>query len=288
LTVFAARNQPHPLPLWERPPGRDVFDVGHRAREGAPTGGRWLFALIALSWLAVLPAHAAEGPAFPELTGRVVDAAGILSRGTEQTLTRELAAYEAASGGTQVVVATVPNLQGRAIEEYGYQLGRAWGIGQADEDTGALLIVAPSERQVRIEVGYGLEGRLTDAISWDIIQGRILPAFREGDFDAGVTAGVQGMLAALGGEYQVSERVAGGEDKRKGAALVFWIFVAFIILSSFGRRGGGGGLGGALLAGAILSGGGRSGGGFGGGGFGGGGFSGGGGGFGGGGASGGW
>ena len=120
-----------------------------------------------------------------------------MSRGTEQTLTRELAAYEAASGGTQVVVATVPNLQGRAIEEYGYQLGRAWGIGQADEDTGALLIVAPSERQVRIEVGYGLEGRLTDAISWDIIQGRILPAFREGDFDAGVTAGVQGMLAAL-------------------------------------------------------------------------------------------
>lgn len=237
-----------------------------------------------LSCLAILPAHAAEDLAFPELTGRVVDAADVLSRGTEQTLTRELAAYEQASGGTQVVVATVPSLDGRAIEEYGYQLGRAWGIGQAEEDTGALLIVAPSERQVRIEVGYGLEGRLTDAISWDIIQGRILPAFREGDFDAGVTAGVQGILAALGGEYQASGREPDGEGKRKGAALAFWIFVAFIILTSFGRRGGGGGLGGALLAGAILSGGGRGGGG----GFGGGGFSGGGGGFGGGGASGGW
>lgn len=240
---------------------------------------------VTLWWLAAVPAHAAEAPAFPELSGRVVDAAEILSESTEQRLTRELAAYEQGSGGTQVVVATIPSLDGRAIEQYGYQLGRHWGIGQEGADTGALLIVAPSERQVRIEVGYGLEGRLTDAISWDIIQGRILPAFREGDFDAGVSAGVQGMLSALGGEYEVTGVAARGEDRRKLPAGAFWLFVGLIILSSFGRRRGRGrGLAGALLLGSMLGGSSRGGGG----GFGGGGFSGGGGSFGGGGASGGW
>lgn len=256
------------------------FRRRHRARERAPTAG--LPAILLLCVLC-LPLHAAESPEFPALTGRVVDAADILSTNTERALTAELAGYEQASGGTQVVVATVPSLGGRAIEDYGYQLGRHWGIGQAGEDTGALLIIAPQERLVRIEVGYGLEGRLTDAVSWDIIQGRILPEFRQGDFDAGVAAGTRAMLAALGGEYQPSDaaRRATGEDKRRLPALAFWIFVAFIILSSFGRRGGG--LGGALLLGSMMGGGGGRGGGFGGGGF-----SGGGGSFGGGGASGGW
>lgn len=239
--------------------------------------------MLAAWWLATA-AWAAEDLSFPELSGRVVDAADILSSGTERTLTNELAGYEQASGGTQVVVATVPSLQGRAIDTYGYQLGRHWGIGQAEDDTGALLIVAPAERQVRIEVGYGLEGRLTDAISWDIIQGRILPHFRNGNFDAGVLEGTRGMLAALGGDYQpVTDGPPQEEDdRRRGPAIGFLVFVAFILLSSFGRRRRGG-LGGALLLGALLGGSSRGGGG----GFGGG-FSGGGGSFGGGGASGGW
>ncbi len=218
---------------------------------------------------------------FPRLSGRVVDAAGILSPTTERTLTEMLAAYQRDSGGTQVVVATVPSLGGRAIEEYGYRLGRHWGIGQAGEDTGALLIVAPAERQVRIEVGYGLEGQLTDAVSWDIIQGRVLPAFRQGNYDAGVIAGTRAIIEVLGGSYEMSGAGTGEDERRRLPAIVFWIFVAFIILSSFGGRGRGG-LGQALIIGSVLSGGGR--GGFGGGG----GFSGGGGSFGGGGASGGW
>jgi len=247
------------------------------------TAATWVMASL-MTALAAL-AHGAEDLQFPPLTGRVVDAARLLSPATEATLTQELAAYEQASGGTQVVVVTVPSLQGRDIETFGYQLGRHWRIGGSDEDTGALLLVAPEERQLRIEVGYGLEGELTDAVSWDIIQGRILPRFREGDFDAGVLEGARAMLAALGGEYEPSAPAAGQEDHRQLVAAAFWIFVIFILLTSFGgrrRRG----MGHAILLGSMLGAG--RGGGFRGGGFGGGGFSGGGGSFGGGGASGGW
>ncbi len=245
--------------------------------------------LLALVALAAGAAHAADALTFPKLTGRVVDDAKVLSPDTETALTRELAAFEQQSGGTQIVVATVPSLEGHTIETYGYQLGRQWGIGQRGKNTGALLIVAPAERKVRIEVGYGLEGELTDAVSSDIIQGRILPRFRQGDFDGGVRAGVRGMIAALGGQYQPTDAQQGERrDRRRAPAALFWIFVGLILLSSFGRRRRGG-LGRALLLGGVLGGIGRGRpGGFGGGGFGGGGFSGGGGSFGGGGASGGW
>ena len=97
-----------------------------------------------------------------------------------------------------MVVATIADLQGNAIGDYGYQLGRFWGIGEQGKNTGALLIVAPKDRQVRIEVGYGLEGELTDAIARQIIERDILPQFRTGNFDAGTIAGTIGMLRALG------------------------------------------------------------------------------------------
>ena len=154
-------------------------------------------ALLILLLILASPALASE-PKFPPLTGRVVDDAGVLDTWTQSELTDMLAAHEGATG-EQVVVVTLDSLQGYTIEDYGYQLGRHWGIGQKGKNDGALLIVAPKEHKVRIEVGYGLEGTLTDAASATIIQNYILPSFKRGDFNAGVLAGTTSILQVLGG-----------------------------------------------------------------------------------------
>lgn len=223
----------------------------------------------------------------PPLTGRVVDQAEMLDAAAEQRLTQMLAAHEQASS-EQVVVATLSNLQNRSIEEYGVALGRHWGIGQQGEDNGALLIVARDERRIRIEVGYGLEGRLTDAQSALIINSIITPAFQRGDFTDGIVEGTAAIIQVLGGDpLAPSSTAMAAAGEKPPAALMglfgFFLIVMIVLLSGGGR----GGSGRALLLGALIGGMGR-GSGMGGGGFGGGGFGGGGGGFGGGGASGGW
>ncbi len=240
-----------------------------------------VFALL----VALLPFHALaqSGPEFPELTGRVVDNADMLPGKAETRLNQMLEAHEQATS-EQVVVVTLPNLQGQPIEEYGYQLGRHWGMGQEGEDNGALLIVAEDERRIRIEVGYGLEGRLTDATSSTIINQVITPAFRAGDFPTGIVNGAEAMIQVLGGEPLAvpQSQPASREDRPHPAlAILFFIIVAFSFFGGMGSGRGRSALLGGLVAGSMM--GGRSGGGFGGGGF-----SGGGGGFGGGGASGGW
>jgi uncharacterized protein len=219
-------------------------------------------------------------PQFPALSGRVVDAANVLSSAAEADLSRQLAEFER-TNGDQLVVATIPDLDGLDIADYGVQLGRAWGIGDKQRNTGAILIIAPNDRQVRIEVGYGLEGELTDAMSAHIIQTRILPALRRGDYDGGARAGVAGIMQVLSGD--VAPAAERPPVHKVIPGLAFWLIVLFIVLRSFGgpRRGG---LARALFWGSVLSGMSRGGGG---GGFGGG-FSGGGGSFGGGGASGRW
>ncbi|BAP81562.1 methanol dehydrogenase [Pseudomonas sp. MT-1] len=245
--------------------------------------------LALLFWASGISAQSVELPA---LTGRVVDQAELLDTQAEARLTSMLAAHEQASG-EQVVVVTVPDLQGRSIEEFGVELGREWGIGQKEEDTGALLIVARDDRRVRIEVGYGLEGRLTDAQSSVIINRIITPAFREGDFTRGITEGAAAIVQVLGGDplrtAELPPAMPMGAQQPGGLGILgfFLMLVAiFVIGGGRGGRGGGRGAGRALLLGALLGGMGRGGGGgFGGGG---GGFGGGGGGFGGGGASGGW
>lgn len=238
-------------------------------------------AVVALL-LGLALAHAAL--TFPALSGRVVDDAGILSADTRDTLTGLLAEHERQTGN-QVVVVTLKSLQGTTIEQYGYQLGRAWGIGIKGKNNGALLIVSPSTHDVRIEVGYGLEGLLTDAQSKLIIQNVMLPKFRSGDYDGGVRDGTITVLQALGGHptAQVSSPAASAEPSGDGGGFHIPIFLIVIILwFVFGR------FFWPLFFLGGLGGWGRGGGGFGGGGFGGGGFSGGGGSFGGGGASGHW
>ena len=154
-----------------------------------------LIARIGLIWAAILLALApaasvsAEEIHFPELTGRVVDEAGVLPADQKAELSQRLKALEE-KNGRQLVVVTLKSLQGQEISDYGYQLGRHWGIGQKGQNNGVLLIVAPEEHKVRIEVGYGLEPILTDALSSNIIQTKILPKFRAGD--------VPGCTAAAG------------------------------------------------------------------------------------------
>ncbi len=241
----------------------------------------WLIAGLLLALAAV----ATAAPQFPALSGRVVDGADLLPPQREQQLSQQLAAFEEASS-IQLVVVTLPDLQGYTIEEFGYQLGRHWGIGQQGKDNGVLLIVAQAERRVRIEVGYGLEGTLTDALAANIIQGVILPRFRAGQFVEGIEAGSTAIIAALQGEYEPVAR-SNRPEGDPGGLLLFFIFMAIMLFFS-GLGGGPGGRRRGVLPFLIGAGlGGRAGSGGLGGGFGGG-FGGGGGGFGGGGASGGW
>ena len=172
---------------------------------------RFLAVLFAFLCLA-LPLRTAEAaPKFPTLTGRVVDDAHILSDRTRADLDQKLAALEAKTS-RQLVVVTLPSLQGYEISDYGYQLGRAWGIGQAKLNNGALFIVAPNEHKVRIEVGYGLEPILTDALSSVIIQQAVVPRFRAGDFDGGTQAGVAALIQQLSLDPSAAEvRVVAAE-----------------------------------------------------------------------------
>ena len=257
-----------------------------RQVKAARPGASWLIAL-ALVWLATL----AAALTFPPLTGRIVDQAGILSPEEEAAIEPKLKDLEERSG-IQLVVATVGSLEGQEIEPYANELFRAWKLGEAEKNNGVLLLVAPNERRVRIEVGYGLEGTLTDALASVIITNAITPRFKAGDFGGGVARGVDDIITVL--TTDASEWEARPDlrlDRRAEAGppdwLPFVIFFAFFILmiaSSRFRRSAGN----VLINRGGYMGGGYSGGRSWGGGGGGGGFSGGGGSSGGGGASGGW
>jgi uncharacterized protein len=236
-------------------------------------------AFLFVSLLTITGAHAALS--FLPLTGRVVDNAGILSAEAQQKLTAYLTEHEQQTGN-QVVVVTLKDLGGTDIADYGYQLGRAWGIGQTKKNNGALIIIAPNQRSTRIEVGYGLEGALTDAQSKLIIENGMLPHFRKGDYDGGVIEGTVDVLRTLGGKPTGAEAIPQPQQREQGSPLggILFLIVLAVLWAVFGRS-----LWPLLFLASM--GGGRGGGGW-GGGSGGGGFSGGGGSFGGGGASGNW
>ena len=253
---------------------------------------RFLAVLIAFFCLALPLQTADAAPKFPALSGRVVDDAHVLSDQTRTDLDQKLAALEAKTS-RQLVVVTLSSLQGYEISDFGYQLGRAWGIGQAKLNNGVLFIVAPNEHKVRIEVGYGLEPILTDALSEIIIQQAVLPRFRAGDYDSGTEAGVAALIQQLSLDPSAAEaRVAAAEQQAQhqggGGATPFSILIIILFVAiALSRVFGGFGFWPLLFLGGLGGGRGYGGGGFGGGG--GGGWSGGGGGgFGGGGASGSW
>ncbi|MBS7544392.1 TPM domain-containing protein [Ancylobacter oerskovii] len=259
-----------------------------------------VLALVALAAVMLAAVAARAELSFPPLSGRVVDAAGILSPQMRAALEARLAAQEAKTSD-QFVVATVPSLQGTSVEDYANRLFRAWKLGQADKDNGVLLMVAPAERRVRIEVGYGLEGVLPDAVASTIIQTAILPAFRAGDFPDGIEKGTEAVIEILNldpAEAEARARRAAEPAMTVddlvpllifAAMVAFWIFLLYqqARRRQYARRHGG-----VVLPGGISgwewSRGSSRGGWSGGGSSGGGGFSGGGGSSGGGGASGSW
>ena len=214
---------------------------------GAYCFKKWSLATfcIVIALLINMPISVAAEIALPELTGRVVDDANILTVADEEAISTELASLEGKSTD-QVVVVTVSSLKGLSIEDYGIRLARHWGIGQAGKDNGVLLIVAPVERRVRIEVGRGLEGLMPDALAGLIVTRQILPKFKKGRFAEGITAGVRDInKVLLGDEAEVQSRVKQEPDPMAQYVpylfMIFWLvpFLYFLNALSEVRRIGG-------------------------------------------------
>ena len=216
--------------------------------------------VLALFALILAPATAQAAPNFPQFTGLVTDAANIIPADQKAALEAKLQALKQ-QNGRQLVVATIPDLQGYDIADYGYQLGRNWGVGLKGVDNGAILIVAPKEHKVRVEVGYGLEPVLTDAFSSVVIQQAIVPRFKGGDMAGGISAGVDALVQQLSlpddqAKAKMDAAVAAYDKqhaRRSGGhipfgAIIWIVIVAVVIISHIGRRasrgryyGGGGG-----------------------------------------------
>ncbi len=177
--------------------------------------------LVGLLALAV-PLAAQAQPAVPALTGRVVDRADVLSPETERVLTALFAEHERATSN-QIVVLTVPSLEGDSVEGFALRVFDAWGLGQADRDNGVLLLIARDDREMRIEVGYGLEGALTDAEAGRIIRSEFVPAFRNGDYDGGTLAGAEAVIGTIEGTYEPADTDSGNEVPW----LFRWVFGLF-------------------------------------------------------------
>jgi uncharacterized protein len=189
-------------------------------------------------WLLVAPALA-QDLGFPRFSNYVVDEANILSPDAEAALVAKLKAFQDRTGH-QFAVATVPSLQGTSVEDYGNRLFRDWGLGDKQRNDGALLLIAPNERKVRIEVGYGLEGDLTDAVSHLIIQNAILPRFKAGDMAGGIARGADDVMAVFSGQAAEFKARAAAVDEPAPwwfelLTTLFVFMILFLIIRGFYR-----------------------------------------------------
>lgn len=174
----------------------------------------------------------------PRLKGRVNDYAGMLSSATEQQLEAALAEFER-TDSTQIVVLTIPSLEGDSLEDFSMRVAESWKIGQKGLDNGAILLISKNDRKLRIEVGYGLEGKLTDLMAGRIIRDVITPQFKAGQFDQGIVEGVQAMIQTTRGEYEAASKARpagkGGPDYR-GFLSMSLVFLFLINLLGRVRR----------------------------------------------------
>jgi uncharacterized protein len=182
----------------------------------------------------------------PSLKGYVNDYADMISPPARGELENELKAFEQ-SDSTQVVVLTIPSLEGEVIEEYGIKVAEAWKIGQKSKDNGVIFLIAKQDRKMRIEVGRGLEGKLTDLTAGRIIDLVVKPRFKRGDFDGGVVAGVSAIIDAARGEFKADERHPGSKSAGTSGILPLLIFggIVMLVLGSISRSLGG-------VAGAVI------------------------------------
>jgi uncharacterized protein len=171
----------------------------------------------------------------PTLKARVNDYADILSSATENQLEAVLSDLEQ-TDSTQIAVLTIPSLEGENLEEYAIRVAETWKIGQENLDNGAILIISKNDRQLRIEVGYGLEGTLTDLMAGRIIQNIIVPRFKTGNFDQGVTDGIQAMIQVVRGEFKTAENSRRPESRSaRGQSSIFGLIVFLVLINMLGR-----------------------------------------------------
>lgn len=195
----------------------------------------WLMALAVLN---TIPCSALE---VPQLRARVTDLAGLLTTEQVASLEQKLQNFEN-TDSTQIAVLIIPSLEGDPLEDYSMRVAEAWRLGHKGRDNGALLLLAMKEREVRIEVGYGLEPKLTDARSRQIIANEIVPRFRQGEFYQGIDAGVEGMIQVVRELYQPSPLPAGSSPARRSRFsdwVIMLMFPLFWLLSATGKWGGG-------------------------------------------------
>jgi uncharacterized protein len=208
-----------------------------RAKRGEPSPDRrGILWCISAFFLAIGSFALAADPTYPALTGRIVDGANLIAPEARQRIEAKLKAHEDKTSD-QLVVATVPSLQDGTIEDFANGLFRFWKLGEAKTNNGVLLLVAPNERKVRIEVGYGLEGALTDALSKVIITTAVAPKFKTGDFTAGIEGGVDAILSILAGDAEEWQRRASVRSDDTSVveiiAIIFVMLMIFILIAAF-------------------------------------------------------